>query len=176
MTLGDFFEICSNNPAILIFFVIAVPLTALLALIFAKGEGDISPWKYLYSALVYLACVPGIFVLTLNIYLFLFERQSVMDTNLYTQVLPLVSMVLTLYLIRKNVSLDAVPGFDKLGGLLLIIIAVLGLMWILDRTRIIAFTFIPLIYVVLILVAIFVVVRIGLHRMTRSVTPPEKDA
>ncbi|MDX1478777.1 MAG: hypothetical protein R3301_13785 [Saprospiraceae bacterium] len=168
MTLGDFFEICSNNPAILIFYFVAVPLTALLALILARGEGHLSPWKYLYTALIYLACVPGIFALTLNVYLFLFERQSIMDTNLFTQILPLISMVITLYLVRRNVSLDAVPGFDKLGGLLIMIIAVLSLMWILDKTRIIAFTYIPLIYVVLILVAILVAIRFGMRRMGGS--------
>ena len=51
---------------------------------------------------------------------------------------------------------------------LLVFIGVLSLMWILDSTRIIAFTFIPLIYVILIMVAIFVAVRIGLRRISQS--------
>ena len=166
MTLGDFFEICSNNPAILIFYVIAVPLTALLALIFGKGQAEMSPWKYLYTALVYLAAVPGIFSVTLNIYLFLFDQQSVMDTNIYTQILPILSMILTLYLIKKNISLDDVPGFDKLSGLLIVIIVILGIMWILDRTRILVITFVPLIWVVVILVALFVLARYGLQKLS----------
>ena len=124
-----------------------------------------APWKYLYTALIYLACVPGIFALTLSAYLFLFEHRSIMQTNIYTQILPLVSMVVTIWLVRKNVDLDLVPGFGKLSGLLLLIAVVLVLMWILDRTRIFALTYIPLPLAILILVGLFVVARIGLRRI-----------
>ena len=74
MTLGEFFELCSNNPSFVIFYFAAVPLTAFLALLLSRGKGGESPWKYLYAILIYLVCVPGIFALTLNAYLFLFEN------------------------------------------------------------------------------------------------------
>ncbi len=165
MTLGEFFQVSSQNPSVILFYFLALPLSAALALLFARGSGHESPWKYLYTALVYLACVPGIFAITLSAYLLIFENQSALDINLYTQVLPIVSMALTLWLITRNVSLDNVPGFDKLSGLLLIILGVLIIMWILDKTRLIAFTYIPLQWVVLIMVAIFVVIRIGIVRL-----------
>ena len=165
MTLGDFFKICSENPAILIFYMIAVPLTALLAWIFGRGEGHLSPWKYLYSFLVYLTCIPGIFAMTLSIYLFLFERRSILETNIFTQIVPVISMVITLILIRRNVSLDDVPGFGKLSGLLLVITAVIALLWILDRMRIFAITFIPFIWIVALFLLIMLVVIIGIRRL-----------
>jgi hypothetical protein len=168
MTLGEFFEVCANNPSIVIFYFVAVPLTAFLASIFGKNEGHLSPWKYLYSALVYLACVPGIFSITLSIYLFLFERHSIMDTNIYTQILPMFSMFATLILIWRNVKLDQIPGFDKLSGLLILITVILSLLWILDRTRIIAFTFIPFIYVVLILIVLFVLARLAWIKLLKQ--------
>jgi hypothetical protein len=167
MTLGDFFRICAENPSIILFYFIAVPLTALLALVFGKGDGHRSPWKYLYAVLVYLACVPGIFAFTLNVYLFLFEQSSIMDTNLYTQILPIVSMIVTIILIRRNVSLDDVPGFDKLWGLLVLILVLLTLMWVLDSARIIVFTFIPLLWVVVILVVLFVIARLAMRKIAR---------
>ena len=74
MTLQEFFDACAQQPAIPIFFFTALPLTAFLAGVFGKGEGHISPWKYLYTGLIYLAFIPGIFSITLSIYLFLFER------------------------------------------------------------------------------------------------------
>lgn len=161
MTLGDFFEVCSTTPSLILFYFIAVPLTALLSWVFGRNEGNISPWKYLYMILMYLACVPGIFAVTLNIYLFLFERQSIMDTNIYTQILPIVSMIATLFLIRQNVSLDEIPGFGKLTGLLIMITVLLSLMWILDRTHVIAFTYIPFVYIVLILIGLLILARFG---------------
>ncbi len=149
MTLREFFQLLADNPEILIFFFIACPLTALLASWLGKGEGHISPWKYMYSALVYIICIPGIFAVTLNIYVFLFERQSIFEMDIWTQILPVVSMILTLLLIRKNVSFDQVPGFGKIHGLMLMIGAILVLLWLVDRTRIIAISFIPFYQVIL---------------------------
>lgn len=165
MTLGDFFRICSENPVFLMFYMIAVPLTALLAWIFGKGEGHVSPWKYLYSVLVYLTCIPGIFAITLSIYMFLFERRSILDTNVYTQIVPVISMIVTLVLIRRNVSLDAVPGFGKLSGLLMMISAVIVLLWILDRMRIFAITFIPFVWILVLFLVIVLVAIVGVRRM-----------
>ena len=34
---------------------------------------EIWKWRYVYAGLVYLACIPGVFAITLNVYLFLFS-------------------------------------------------------------------------------------------------------
>ena len=161
MTLQEFFTLLGQNPAYVLFFFFMLPFTALLAGWLAKGEGHLSPWKYLYSTLIYLACVPGIFAVTLSIYFFLFERRSVMDTDIFTQVLPILSMVLTLLIIRKNVNLDRVPGFDKLSGLIIMISATLCIMWFVDRTRIYVITFLPFYVVLLIFAGLLLVIRFG---------------
>lgn len=165
MTLGEFFELCSNNPALVISYFVAIPAIAFLAMLLSRGKGSESPWKYLYAVLIYLVCVPGIFALTLNAYLFLFENLRVLDTNLYTQVLPVLSMIATIWIITKSTSLDNVPGFDKLAGLLILIAVIFILMWILDKTRILTFTYIPFTYVVLILAGLLLLGRWGLHRL-----------
>jgi len=167
MTLGEFFTWTGENPVLLLSYFIGIPLIALLAGVFSKGEGHLSPWKYLYSALIYLVSIPGIFAVTLSIYLFLFERRSIMDTNLYTQVLPVLSMVATILIIKKQVSLDLVPGFDKISGLILIIASMMVIMWIIDKTHIYAITFMPFYVVVLILLGGFFVIRLGLRRMAK---------
>ncbi len=168
MTLGDFFQALSDNPTVVCFLFISVPLTAFLASIFGKNEGAVTPWKELYTVLVYLTCIPGIFAVTLNVYLFLFERQSVNDVNLYTQVMPIISMVITLWLIRKNVKLDQVPGFEKLGGLIMILFVLIVFMWILEKTHILAITFIPFSYFVVLFVILLVVIRFGWKRMVKD--------
>lgn len=167
MTLNDFFEACGNNPGVLLIYFMLVPLVALLALFFSGGQGHLSPWKYLYTVLIYLVALPGIFAITLSIYLFLFERRSIMDTNIYTQVLPVVSMLLTFILIRKQVDLDLVPGFGKLSGLVTVISMLMVIMWIIDKTHIYAITFLPFYVVILILIAGFLLIRMGLSRLSR---------
>jgi len=165
MTLGEFFQLLSNSPALIIFFFLAIPLTAFLAWVFGRGEGNISPWKYLYATLIYLICIPGIFAVSLNIYLFLFERMRIMDTNIYTQILPIFSMIATLILIRKNTCFEDIPGFGKLAGLIMIISALLAVMWFLDRTHIIAITVIPFYYVIIIILVALLLIRLGAKRL-----------
>lgn len=161
MTLGEFFQFLQQHPFVLIGYFLVVPLTALLAGILGRGEAHLSPWNALYALLVYMTAVPGIFSLLLTVYLWLFERKSVLETDLMTQVLPVVSMVATLWLIRWNIPLRQVPGFGRLSGLLMMILVVLLLMWILDRTRLIAFTWIPFVWVIAILIGLLIVFRWG---------------
>lgn len=165
MTLGEFFGLLSENPSIILFYFISVPLTAGLAWVFGRDEGTQPPWNYLYCTLVYLACVPGIFAIILSIYLFLFERQSVTDTNLFTQVIPIISMVATLTLIKRNVDFDDIPGFSKMQGLFLILTVLLSAMWVLDRTRIIAITVIPFHYFLIGFVILLIVLRFGWKKL-----------
>lgn len=165
MTLGEFFQWTASHPALLLGYFIGIPTLAFLAGMLSKGEGHLSPWKYLYSILIYLVSIPGIFAVTLSIYFFLFERRPMMDTNLFTQVLPILSMAATILIIRKNVNLDLVPGFDKISGLVLIIATLMCLMWIIDKTRIYSITFMPFYVVILILLAGFFVIRLGLKRL-----------
>lgn len=159
MTLGQFFDVVSSQPSTVLFYFFALPITAFLASIFGKNEGHLFPWNYLYSLLVYLACIPGVFAITLNAYLFLFERKPIMDTNLFTQILPIVCMLVTLWAIKKNIDLKLVPGFDKISSLILIITLLISMMWILEKTQIFIFTFMPFYQFFLLFVAFLIVIR-----------------
>jgi len=167
MTLQELFDTIGNNPSWIMIYFCLIPITALIAGFMGKGEGNLTPWKELYSVLIYLVCIPGIFAITLSIYFFLFERRGILDTDVYSQIIPVVSMIATLFLIRNNASLDRIPGFGKVSGLMMVIFASLALMWGLDRTRIyvVAFTRMPFYYVLLIFAGIFFMVRFGFRRM-----------
>jgi hypothetical protein len=164
MTLSEFFDYLGANPTLVLAYFILPPLTALMAGWMGRGEGGQSPWKYLYMVLVYLVCIPGIFAAALSIYLFLFERGSIMNTNMYTQVLPLLSMVGTLVLIRRNTDFDAIPGFGKLSSLMLMIGAVFFLMYLLDRTHLIAFVRVHVAYLIAIVLGMLLLFRFALKK------------
>lgn len=114
MTLQEFFDLLNNNTLVVFTFIICVPLTALLANYLSGKSAASAPWKYLYSGLIYLAAIPGIFVVTLLAYLFLFERVNVMELDIFIHILPIFTMIATLMIIRKKVNLDLIPGFGKL--------------------------------------------------------------
>ena len=163
MTLREFFDYLSANPLVVMAFFLGIPFTAILAGIMGRGEGHLSPWRYLYAVLIYLACVPGIFAAALAVYLFLFERGgSIFNVNLLTQVAPIASMIITLGVIRRNVSLQDVPGFDKLSSLMLMIASVFVLMYFLDRLHLVAWVNVPVVYLILIVAGLLLAFRYAL--------------
>jgi hypothetical protein len=161
MTLSDFLVYIGNHPEAVVLYFAILPIAALLLAWIAGAEGRNSPWNLIYSSIIYLSAVPGIFALSLSVYLFLFERRSIMNTDIYTQVLPIVSMILTLNIVRRNVDLNYIPGFEKLSGLLMLIAGTIGLMWLVDRTRIFAIISMPFSAVVLIFIALMLTLRFG---------------
>ncbi len=165
MTLRDLLEIASNNPSGPLAFFALAPLTAALALVMGRGEGSQSPWKWLYSVLVYLACVPGVFSVALSVYHFLFEKMSIYQADVFVQILPVLSMVLTLWLIKKNVPFSEIPGFEKISTLVSTIGMVIVLMFFVDRTRIFAFTYVPIHVLLLIFFGLILAIRFGAKRL-----------
>jgi hypothetical protein len=164
MTLQAFFQLLGQNPSYILSYFSAIPLIALLANFMGRGEGHLSPWRYLYAVLIYAACIPGIFAFALNIYLFLFERRSILESDIFSQILPVFSMVGTLLIIRQNAPYASIPGFDKLSGLITMISATFAFMWFLDRTHIYVVSYLPFWQVGLIFIGLFLLIRFGWSR------------
>jgi hypothetical protein len=167
MTLRTLFSQLSVEPQLLLLFFGIIPFTALLAGILGKGEGHVSPWKELYALLIYLVCVPGVFAVALSVYLFLFERRRILDTDVYIQIVPVLSMILTLFFIRRNIDFDNIPGFGRISGLMTLIAATLIAMWLIDKTHIIAFVNIPVHYLLVIFAGLFMAIRFGMGALFR---------
>jgi hypothetical protein len=167
MTLGDFFNMIGENPQIIVFYFVAMPLTAFLAGLLGKNEGHLVPWNYLYSFLIYAVSIPGIFAVSLAIYLFLFEKGSIMKANIYTQVLPVLCMFITYSIIRKNVSFNDIPGFNKISGLIFMLSVLIIFMWVLEKTHLLVITFLPFWQFLLFFVGILVILRFAWMRMFR---------
>ncbi|MEP7195164.1 MAG: hypothetical protein ABI851_01505 [Saprospiraceae bacterium] len=168
MNLQQFFDYVQANPNLCLYFFAGVPALTLLISWISEPDCYKEPWKYFYTILVYAACIPGIFAVTLNVYFFFWERRSIMDAELFIQFFPILSMIITLFIIRRYISFEAIPGFDKLSGLMLIIGILLSLMWILERTNIYIFSYWPISYVILILIAGILLVRYALGKIISS--------
>lgn len=161
MTLNDLFKLIGENPAYIMMYFSLIPIAAFVAGVMGNGEGEKSPWREFYSLLIYLVCIPGIFAFALSVYNFLFERHPILDTDVLTQILPICSMIATLLLIKRNVSFDEIPGFGKISGLMSMVAATFAFMWFIDRTHILAITYIPFWQVILIFVVLYLFIRWG---------------
>ena len=164
MTLQQFFDWLGNHPTPLLIYFFSLPVCAVIVGTITQKETYNSNWRYVFSGLIYLACIPGIFAVALSAYFFLFERRSILDTNVYTQVLPFFVMILTLWLIRRYLPFQFIPGFDKISGLMLMIFCALALMWFVDRTHIMVFSYLPFQYVIGIFIVLLLAMVYGWKR------------
>ena len=167
MTLRELFQHIGENPNFILFYFLIIPVSAVAAGVLGKGEGHLSPWKYLYATLIYLVSVPGIFAVALNAYFFLFQRGDVMQTDVYLQILPIIVMVVTIFLIRRNVDLSLIPGFDKISGLWFMLFATMFLMWLLEKIHIVVFSYLPFQYLLGIFVILFALIYLGWQKFVR---------
>lgn len=97
-----------------------VVLSLLLNMSLKLTQANRAPWTYIYSLLVYLVCLPGIFSITLVAYALFFTNENLLDANILVYFLPIVTMVLTLVIINKKISMNDLPGFERLSALMLL--------------------------------------------------------
>ena len=161
MTVGELIDFLGSNPYYTVFYCISIPLAAALANLMSKDEAELNPWCSFYAMLIYMSVIPGVFAILLNLYHFLFENTSIYDVNIMTQILPIISMVLSLYLIKQNIGFDEIPGFDKLTGFAGMMAGLMIIFFILDKARIVAFTYVPFLWIILILIILYLVIRYG---------------
>ena len=137
MTARDWLAWLAAQPLWVGGYLLALPLCALaLGLALRRGAGNDSAWKYVYSALVYCACVPGIFGALVTAYLILFTNQNLLDVNALVTLAPVASAAPTLGIASRSVDFGPLPGFGRLSGLMVTIGLSFLVVFALTRTRV----------------------------------------
>ena len=126
-----------QRPGLLTLVLALPPLLALLvSLVHGRGRGAASPWSWVYSALLYASAGPGVAAAMLSGYLVFFTHENLLDQNPVVLLLPILAMLLTLALIRRQADFRALPGVDRLSGAILAIAIAFGLALAISHTRI----------------------------------------
>ncbi|MGH1362766.1 MAG: hypothetical protein ACRBF0_04360 [Calditrichia bacterium] len=169
MTIEELILQIGSNPSIILCVLIGVPLLAFLyGRLVSPASRLESPHKNVYSALVYAACIPGGFAAVLTAYSLLFLQSNLLQVNPLIYFLPILSMVATIVIIKRDVVMDAIPGFDRLFGLLAIIGVSFLLAFLLVRTRVWFFLGGSFMALIIIAVGSFVLLRWGSARLFRG--------
>lgn len=122
MAIQDLIDLLSSQHMVLLVLFCAIPLAAFLGgLIQGDGSCKQSKIKYFYAVLIYISCIPGMFSAVLTGYSVFFLKTDFLKLNLLVYLLPLVSMVATLMIIKKKNSFDDIPGFQRIWGLMLML-------------------------------------------------------
>lgn len=169
MTINELIHQAGQHSLLLAAAFVALPLMAwLVGLMHSDAHGGAAPWKYLYAGLVYLACVPGMFAAVITAYLLFFVHGNLLEVNPLVNFLPIVAMVVTLVFIRKRVSFDEVPGFNRLSGLMTMVACTFGIALAILKTNIFLFFGGSIERLFALAIGVFALLKWGSHMLFRS--------
>lgn len=153
----------------------AIPLLAtFVRLVHGPGNGGRGISKYIYSALIYLVCFPGMFSAVLTGYSLFFEREDLRNVNPVVYLVPIASMVVTLVIIRKSVDFDDIPGFDRISGLMTMIAITFVLVLAIQKTRILLVFFGSIPMLIALVVGLFALLKWGTYMLFRGSDQPKQ--
>ena len=176
MTTRELIQLSDHHPLALAIAFVLPPLAAwLCGRVHGAGQGGNAPWKYCYSILVYLACVPGMFAGVLTGYALFFTKENLLDVSILVYLLPILSMIVTLALIRKNVSFEAVPGFERLSGLMVMIGCSFAIALAIEKTRIWLFFGGSIDRLIVLAVGVFALLKWGTYMLFRAGDQPRQE-
>ncbi len=165
MTISDLIKIAGENPTPVVVYMLIIPLVSLLGYIWFSGKQVSQPGSYVFSALTHAAAVPGILAIILTAYGLLIKRSDFLEVNVIVYFLPIISMIVTFVLIHKTIPMQQVPGFDRIGGLMMMIAATFFIIFILQKIFIGVFFFGSMQMFFGLFLVLFVLIKIGWDRM-----------
>ena len=145
----------------------SLPIVSLLFGWIAGSNAKLSPWKYIFSFIIYAVSIPAIFSFMLILYGLFFYQTNLLDVNFLAYFLPIISLVFTLVIISKIVSLDEIPGFERLSGLLTVIILAFLATFLLQRVFIHFVFFGSFMSFIAVFAALFLVFKLGLRKFLK---------
>lgn len=135
MTLQELLLWTDSHPGFAIAWFLTLPLLALLMGRFHTRTGLAnSPLRWCYATVLFGVCVPGILAsvaLADTIY-----HGGLLATGLFSELLPILSMSVTLGLINHQTDPDQIPGFQRLTGFIILLLLTTISVWLLKQTRI----------------------------------------
>lgn len=177
MTINDLIKLANGHLLALVLFFVAPPVIAwLCGVMHGRGNGGNTPWKYIYSVLVYLVCIPGLLASVLTGYELFFQRADLLNVDIAVYFLPILSMIVTLIFIHKMVNFDNVPGFDRISGLMVMIGCSFAIALIIDKTRIWLLFHGPILMLLAFAAGIFALLKWGTYMFFRRQDEPKQPA
>jgi hypothetical protein len=165
MTLQQLFDSIGENPTFMLIFFIGLPIVAFVMTWITGEDAYKSPWNFVYSGIIYAAAIPGVFGIMLVAYTLFFENTSLLQVNWVVYFLPIISMIVTLLILSRTLELDKIPGFDKISGLIFMIVAASFVIFLLSRMRIWTVFIGSIWHLFGLFIVLLIVFRVGFKRL-----------
>ena len=176
MTGRELVALAGSNPLLLGLVLGAPPLIALvIGFVHRRGNGGNAPWKFLYTGIIYSTCIPGMLAAVLTGYTIFLSRENLMDQNVLVYVAPIIAMTVTLMIARKNVDFAAVPGFDRIWGLMTMIAMTFVIVLAISKTSIFLFFGGSIVMLLGLCAFVFALLKWGAYMAFRGSHEPKQE-
>ena len=121
MSVQQFFSFLSEHTLWIVLYFVALFIMAFgFSLRQKKSPSRLN--SQVLSTLVFLVSIPGIMATIVVFYSLFFVRLNLLEVNIVIYFLPIITMIVTLFVISKNVNLNKLPGFNRLSGLMTLLV------------------------------------------------------
>lgn len=176
MTVRSLIDQLGANPWILVVVLLVPPiLTGVAGLMHGRADGAQTTWRYLYALLVYWTCIPGMFAAVLTAYSLFFVHENLLHANVLIYFLPMAAMLVTLVLIGKQASIQNIPGYDRLSGLMVMLAVSFFLALAIEKTRLFLFFGAPVATLAVVAAFLFALLKWGSYMLFRRRSEPKID-
>ncbi len=139
----------------------------------ARFEGSRRLTRYLLAAAIYLAVIPGMCMAVIILYMLLFVRANLLqEMHLVFHLLPVVSMLATLWAVSRLEDFAAIPGFGRIQGFMILVgLSFAGFLF-LHKVFIGILFFAKFEYLLIALGGLLAIWRLGVARLSRKSHQP----
>ena len=157
MTVFELLQLVGKHTFFLYYYAFSMLLSILLGQFFLSKTGQQGVWNYFFSLLIYVMGVFGVF----SIILFFFQLfTSRLAISLVEILIPFLTMVIGIMIIRRRVNVWLVTGFGSFQVYIFIQFLIVLTCFLLDHYGLVSFSQWPVYLLFLLLVALTIIVQV----------------
>ncbi len=126
MTVQEIVAALTKDRIALLFLFMMLPLVAMLLQKAAPNKGNKAPYNYIYSIIVFAACIPGVISIIIWLDTILFDQKGLWQLDVFVFYLPVLVMLSCMFIIKKATTFSELPWFGELYELLVLIAVSFG--------------------------------------------------
>ena len=127
MTVYEIIHILSQDKIALSLLSMVLLLSAFGTSKVAKSDGNRAPYSYVFSVVIFGACIVGVLSLVLWLHAIVFDQKGLWQLDFFVFYLPIITMLSTIGIVRKSANFGQLPWFGELYELLTMIFVSFGL-------------------------------------------------
>jgi len=165
MSVKELLDWMSLHSPFVIIYLTILPLLSSALSYFANSIKMKKSVRRLISILLHLSVIPGMFSSALVFYTLFIVKGNLLAVNALLYFAPIISMFVLIVLIKRKLSLNVLPGFNRLSGMMLMMFISCFIVLLLYRFRLVIGFFGSFGQLLIAAVILYLIFKLALYKM-----------